>query len=95
MMQELVGGRLKDGIAHVGEQAGDPSDVLNTLVLLQGDGLSRYIRVQAVQLGNRSLSATTPSERAWGTQRRTSFGPVLERMGHSAGCDGIPFHRGL
>lgn len=54
-----------------------PSDVLNTLVLLQGDGLSRYIRVQAVQLGDRSLSATTPSERAWGTQR-TSFGPVLE-----------------
>lgn len=49
----------------------------NTLVLLQGDGLSRYIRVQAVQLGDRSLSATTPSERAWGTQR-TSFGPVLE-----------------
>lgn len=49
-----------------------PSDVLNTLVLLQGDGLSRYIRVQAVQLGDRSLSATTPSERAWGTQRRIS-----------------------
>lgn len=56
----------------------DPSHVRNTLVLLQGDGLSRYIRVQAVQLGGRSLRATTPSDRAWGTRRRTSFGPVLE-----------------
>lgn len=72
-----------------------PSHVCNTLVLLQGDGLSRYIRVQAVQLGGRSLRATTPSDRAWGTQRRTSFGPVLESACHSAGCDGIPFHRGL
>lgn len=73
MMQEPVGGRLWDGTARVGEQAGGPSAVLNTLVLLQGDGLSRDIRVQAVQLANRSLSAKTPSERAWGTQRRTSF----------------------
>lgn len=66
------------GKAHVCEQAGGSSHVRNTLVLLQGDGLSRYIRVQAVQLGGRSLRATTPSDRAWGTRRRTSFGPVLE-----------------
>lgn len=45
-------------------QAGGPSDVSNTLVLLQGDGLRRYIRVQAVQLGNRPLSATTLPARA-------------------------------